>query len=62
LPALAGDAPSAESSGIRNLGSGDGSSHRTPDTPPAAAIQSVGLIPITEARMPPTAAPTGRVP
>jgi MFS family permease len=53
---------SPASPGMRNLGSGDGSSQQNASVPPAVAIHSAGRMPITDPSRPPSSAPTGRVP
>jgi MFS family permease len=55
-------APPAAAAGIRNLGSGDGSSQQNASDPPAVAIHRAGRRPITDPSSPPSSAPTGRVP
>ena len=46
----------------RKRGSGEGSRHKKPRLPPAAAIQSAGCGPISVPTAPPARAPAGRVP
>src|SRR5205085_6112836 len=55
------EAPAA-ATGMRNLGSGDGSSQQNASAPPAVAIHNAGRMPITDPSKPPSSAPTGRVP
>src|SRR6187551_181397 len=57
------DAHAGSSSGSsRSFGTGDGTSHRTPRTPAAAANHRVGRRPKAAPSAPPTSAPMGRTP
>ena len=57
------DAHAGSSSGSsRSFGTGDGTSHRTPRTPAAAANHRVGRRPKAEPSAPPASAPRGRTP
>src|SRR6201996_3456894 len=51
--------PGAANVGIRNRGSGDGSSRIEPNTPPATAIHSAGRSPSAVPSSPPSSAPAG---
>src|ERR1035441_1520239 len=53
---------SVDGSGIRNRGSGVGSSSTNPATPPRVATHSAGRSPTEAPSSPPSSAPSGRVP